>query len=399
VAKQRNLARRQVEPARHFRAGPALFGVERILNGGGSASGRTEAEEEHRGRENNMEPGNGRVVRHQAEQRAHRIHESEDGHEGIDEPEDLEEHPRRTGPGHAAKEKDDSGSEMDAVVEGVDVENAEQHRHSIYSSDRRGDEPKNADGKKDDTEDNGSSFNHKNLLWFERVTLMAAGADAGKPKTWNKPANLLSKIDNMKKILPGLIAALGVLIVDLTHAQSPSPATMKRAVFAGGCFWCIQPSFDHAPGVFKTLVGYAGGTEPDPNYELVSSERTKYRESIEITYDPAKISYEQLLDIYWKQINPTQSDGQFTDIGPSYRAAIFYDNEEEKKIAEASKEKLARSGKFDKPIVTEILPAMKFYPAEHFHQKYYLLNPTRFEAFEDGSGRTSYQKKTWGKSP
>ena len=225
---------------------------------------------------------------------------------------------------------------------------------------------------------------------------MAAGADAGKPKTWNKPATILSKIDNMKNILPGLIAALGVLIVDLSDAQSPSPATMKTAVFAGGCFWCIQPSFDKAPGVFKTQVGYAGGTEPNPTYELVSSERTKYRESIEITYDPAKISYDQLLDIYWKQIDPTQSDGQFTDIGPSYRAAIFYGSEEEKKIAEASKEKLAHSGKFDKPIVTEILPAMKFSPAEDYHQKYSEKNPAHFEAFEHGSGRTSYQKKTWG---
>ena len=202
----------------------------------------------------------------------------------------------------------------------------------------------------------------------------------------------------MKSILLGLIAALGVLIVDLSDAQSPSPAATSKAVFAGGCFWCIQPSFDKAPGVIKTVVGYAGGTEPNPTYELVTSEKTKYRESIEITYDPAKISYDQLLDIYWKQINPTQSDGQFTDIGPSYRAAIFYGNEEEKKIAEASKEKLAHSGKFDKPIVTEILPAMKFSPAEDYHQKYSEKNPTHFEAFEHGSGRTSYQKKTWGDS-
>src|ERR1700704_318822 len=226
---------------------------------------------------------------------------------------------------------------------------------------------------------------------------MAAGAGAGKPKTWNKPATLLSKIDNMKNILPGLIAALGVLIIDLSDAQSPSPAATRTAVFAGGCFWCIQPAFDKAPGVFKTQVGYAGGTEPDPNYELVSSERTKYRESIEIIYDPAKISYEQLLDIYWKQINPTQSDGQFTDIGPSYRAAIFYGTEEEKKIAETSKEKLTRSGKFDKPIATEILPSIKFYPAEEYHQKYYRQNPEYFEAFEKGSGRVSFEKRVWDK--
>jgi methionine-S-sulfoxide reductase len=199
----------------------------------------------------------------------------------------------------------------------------------------------------------------------------------------------------MKKIPFLLITALGVLVVDLSDAQSPSPAATKTAVFAGGCFWCIQPSFDKAPGVLRTLVGYSGGTEPNPTYDLVTSEKTKYRESIEITYDPAKISYDQLLDIYWKQINPTQSDGQFTDIGPSYRAAIFYGNEEEKKIAEASKEKLAKSGKFDQPIATEILPAMKFYPAEDYHQKYSQKNPEHFEAFEHGSGRTSFQKKKW----
>jgi peptide-methionine (S)-S-oxide reductase len=148
--------------------------------------------------------------------------------------------------------------------------------------------------------------------------------------------------------------------------------------------------------VIKTAVGYCGGTEPNPTYELVSSEKTGYRESIEVTYDPTKISYKQLLDIYWRQIDPTQADGQFTDIGPSYRAAVFYSNPEEKKMAEASKEKLARSGKFRKPIVTEILPAMKFYPAEAYHQKYYQQNPEHFEAFEEGSGRTSFQQKAWG---
>jgi len=182
-------------------------------------------------------------------------------------------------------------------------------------------------------------------------------------------------------------------------ADDKTPSSTKTAVLAGGCFWCIQPAFDKAPGVIKTVVGYCGGTEPNPTYELVGSEKTKYRESIEITYDPAKISFEQLLDIYWKEIDPTQADGQFTDVGPSYRAAIFVSNDEEKKIAEVLKEKLAKSGKFDKPIVTEILPAMKFYPAEAYHQKYYQQNATHFEAFEEGSGRKSFQKKKWGKSP
>lgn len=191
---------------------------------------------------------------------------------------------------------------------------------------------------------------------------------------------------------------LYVLMFGLGFALSPaqtSPATTKTAVFAGGCFWCIQPAFDKAPGVIKTTVGYCGGTEPDPTYELVGSERTKYRESIEIIYDPAKISYDQLLDIYWKQIDPTQADGQFTDTGPSYRAAIFYSSDDEKKIADASKAKLGSSGKFKKPIVTEILPAMKFWPAEDYHQKYYQQNPEHFEAFEHGSGRASFQKRNW----
>ena len=211
---------------------------------------------------------------------------------------------------------------------------------------------------------------------------------------------MLSKIDNMKAFLGFLLPCVAsALIVDLGSAQNSPTPTTRTAVFAGGCFWCIQPAFDKAPGVIKTIVGYCGGTEPNPTYASVSSEKTGYRESIEITYNPGKISYEQLLDIYWKQINPTQSDGQFTDIGPSYRAAIFYAGDDEKKIAEASKEKLSHSGKFDKPIVTEILPAMKFYPAEASHQKYYQQNPEHFEAFEKGSGRVSFQKKKWGESP
>jgi methionine-S-sulfoxide reductase len=181
-----------------------------------------------------------------------------------------------------------------------------------------------------------------------------------------------------------------------SHGQSPASATTRTAVLAGGCFWCIQPAFDKTPGVIKTVVGYSGGTEPNPTYKLVTSEKTKHRESIEITYDSAKISYEQLLDVYWRQIDPTQADGQFTDIGPSYRAAIFYGNAEEKKIAEASKDKLTRSGKFKKTIVTEILPAMKFWPAEDYHQKYYRENPERFEAFEEGSGRVLFKKDKWG---
>ena len=225
---------------------------------------------------------------------------------------------------------------------------------------------------------------------------MAASRGVSKIISNNVGHARLSKFDNMKLLILTTISL--VLATEGALAQD-SPTSSKTAVFAGGCFWCIQPAFDKAPGVLKTTVGYCGGTEPNPTYELVGSEKTKYRESIEVVYDPAKISYDQLLDIYWKQIDPTQADGQFTDIGPSYRAAIFYSGDEEKKIAEASKEKLSASGKFKKPIITEILPAMKFWPAEDYHQKYYRQNPEHFEAFEHGSGRVSFQKKTWGDKP
>lgn len=182
----------------------------------------------------------------------------------------------------------------------------------------------------------------------------------------------------------------------LSAAESPSSAT-KTAIFAGGCFWCMQPPFDHAKGVVKTVVGYTGGSEADATYGKVSAHTTKHREAIEITYDPAQISYDQLLDIFWRNINPTQADGQFHDLGLSYQAAIYYASEDEKKQAEASKETLSKSGKFTKPIVTEILPAMKFFPAEDYHQKYYLKNPAEYEAYHVGSGRTAFLERIWGK--
>jgi peptide methionine sulfoxide reductase msrA/msrB len=197
-----------------------------------------------------------------------------------------------------------------------------------------------------------------------------------------------------------LIAALATFVgTNICEAADPTPpAATKTAIFAGGCFWCMQPPYDQAKGVVKTVVGYTGGSEADASYEKVSGHRTKHREAIQVTYDPTQISYEQLLDIFWRQINPTQADGQFHDIGLSYQAAIFYGNEEEKKTAEASKEKLGKSGRFQKPIVTEILQLMNFYPAEDYHQKYYLKNPADFEAYHVGSGRVSFLGKIWGET-
>jgi len=192
-----------------------------------------------------------------------------------------------------------------------------------------------------------------------------------------------------------LFVSLLLAFVVLTNAAEPTPVNTKKAIFAGGCFWCIQTPYDKAKGVVKTIVGYTGGSAEDATYEKVSSHRTKHREAIEVTYDPAQISYEQLLDIFWRNIDPTQADGQFYDIGPNYKAAIYYANDDEKKAAESSRETLAKSGKFSKPIVTEILPAMPFYPAEDYHQKYYLKQPADYEAYHNGSGREKFFEKTW----
>jgi peptide methionine sulfoxide reductase msrA/msrB len=186
------------------------------------------------------------------------------------------------------------------------------------------------------------------------------------------------------------------LILILCGLTATARAESKTAIFAGGCFWCMQEPFDHVKGVTQTVVGYTGGSKEDANYTAVSAHKTQHREAIEITYDPAQVSYAQLLDVFWHNINPTQADGQFHDIGLSYQAAIYYGNEEEKKIAQDSKEKLSKSGRFDQPIVTEILPAKPFYAAEDYHQKYYQKNPADYEAYHIGSGRVSYLARVWG---
>ena len=186
------------------------------------------------------------------------------------------------------------------------------------------------------------------------------------------------------------------LILILCGLTATASAESRTAVFAGGCFWCMQEPFDHVKGVTQTVVGYTGGSKEDANYNAVSAHKTQHREAIEITYDPAQVSYAQLLDVFWHNINPTQADGQFHDIGLSYQAAIYYGNEEEKKIAQDSKEKLSKSGRFDQPIVTEILPAKPFYAAEDYHQKYYQKNPADYEAYHIGSGRVSYLARVWG---
>ncbi len=198
-----------------------------------------------------------------------------------------------------------------------------------------------------------------------------------------------------------LLAALAACAVAVANGQqpaAPSPASeVQRAYFAGGCFWCMQYAFDKVPGVTKTVVGYTGGKVAAPEYEEVSTGRTGHAEAIEVQYDPAKVSYPQLLDVFWKNIDPTTENRQFADHGTQYRTAVFYRDDSEKQAAETSKAALEKSGKYNgKPIVTEITKVGPFYPAEEYHQEYYRKDPDHFQRYEVGSGRAGYIKKMWG---
>ncbi|MFD1318614.1 peptide-methionine (S)-S-oxide reductase MsrA [Loigolactobacillus zhaoyuanensis] len=169
---------------------------------------------------------------------------------------------------------------------------------------------------------------------------------------------------------------------------------MKKAIFAGGCFWCMVQPFDTQPGIEKVVAGYTGGTVADPTYEQVASHTTGHTEAVEITYDPAVISYAQLVEIYWRQTDPTDAMGQFQDRGDSYRPVIFVNDDDERAVAEASKAQLAASGRFDQPIVTKIEVAQTFYPAEDEHQDFYNKNAWRY-AIEEQGGREQFIQKKW----
>jgi methionine-S-sulfoxide reductase len=181
----------------------------------------------------------------------------------------------------------------------------------------------------------------------------------------------------------------------MTNAENPNKTL--TATFAGGCFWCMQPPFEQLKGVTSVMAGYTGGHSKNPTYEEVCTGTTGHAESVQVIYDPSKISYDELLEVFWRNIDPTSENAQFADHGTQYRTAIFYHNEEQKRLAEASKEKLAKSGKFKKPIVTEIVAASAFYPAEDYHQHYANKNPLHYKAYKYGSGRATFLEKTWGK--
>jgi peptide-methionine (S)-S-oxide reductase len=191
-----------------------------------------------------------------------------------------------------------------------------------------------------------------------------------------------------------ILVALGLLAA--TGADAQGPAVTAKATFAGGCFWCVEADFDKIDGVLSTLSGYIGGKVDKPTYEQVSAGRTGHTEAVEIVYDPKRVSYERLVAYFWHTIDPTVKDRQFCDVGSQYRTGIFYHDEAQRRIAEASKATLEKSKPFPQHIVTEIAAATTFYPAEEYHQDYYKKNPIRYTYYRNGCGRDARLKQLWG---
>ncbi len=197
-----------------------------------------------------------------------------------------------------------------------------------------------------------------------------------------------------------LRVAAGVALWLATSLASDAlpPGERATAIFAGGCFWCEETAFEGLPGVLSVVSGYIGGQTKNPTYEQVSSGGTGHAESVEVTYDPAKTSYEKLLDVFWRNVDPFQKNGQFCDHGPQYRSAIFYEDEAQKRAAEESKRKLEEQEKFKGKIATQIVPASTFYPAEEYHQDFYKKNPVRYHEYREGCGRDARLKQIWGEA-
>jgi peptide methionine sulfoxide reductase msrA/msrB len=192
---------------------------------------------------------------------------------------------------------------------------------------------------------------------------------------------------------------IGMEIGSQTGERSGSgDATFGVATFAGGCFWCTEASFEKLEGVLEVVSGYTGGEESDPTYEQVAAGITGHAEAIQVRYDPSRTTYGDLLELFWHEVDPTDPSGQFVDRGRQYRTAIFYHDEEQRKLAEESKAALEQSGRYDAPIATEILPAKAFYPAEEYHQDYFRKNPLRYQYYRWRSGRDQFLERVWGEA-
>lgn len=205
-------------------------------------------------------------------------------------------------------------------------------------------------------------------------------------------------MNRIRSMFSALLLLLAVPALGADPAQVTAPAETARAIFAGGCFWCMEHPFDVLPGVISTTSGYIGGHKADPSYQEVSAGGTGHAEAVEIVFDPQRVSYEQLLEVFWRNIDPTDAGGQFVDRGSQYRSGIFYLDEQQRQLAEASKAALAKTGPFKRPIVTEIGAATEFYPAEAYHQDYYQTNPLRYRFYRFNSGRDQFLDKVWGKN-
>ena len=196
--------------------------------------------------------------------------------------------------------------------------------------------------------------------------------------------------------MPKLHLAFALLLATSAVAQTP-PADLPKATFAAGCFWCVEEAFDKVPGVVSTTSGYMGGTKRNPTYPEVSTGATGHTEVVQVIYDPKKVSYERLLEQFWLNHDPTVKDRQFCDVGSQYRPSIFYHSEEQKRLAEASKAKWDKEKPFSQPIVTPIVAAGDFWPAEDYHQDYYKKNPVRYKVYTSGCGRYARLDQVWGK--
>jgi peptide-methionine (S)-S-oxide reductase len=201
----------------------------------------------------------------------------------------------------------------------------------------------------------------------------------------------------LRKLL-NTVLSVGAIILSGGMAYSASPGTAPtetaKATFAGGCFWCMEPPFDKLDGVISTISGYTGGKKKNPTYEQVSAGNTGHAEAVQVTYDPKKITYEKLLDVFWHNVDPLTPNRQFCDAGSQYRTAIFYHDETQKRLAEESKKALSK--RFKEPIVTEIVAAGEFYPAEDYHQDYYIKNPLRYKFYRYNCGRDQRLEQIWG---
>ena len=207
----------------------------------------------------------------------------------------------------------------------------------------------------------------------------------------------------MSKTRVVLCVFLAAGVISLAGQEPPTVAVggdpaLKTATFAGGCFWCMEPPFDTLDGVVSTTSGYTGGHQKNPAYAEVSAGRTGHAEAVEVLYDPARISYAQLLEVFWRNIDPLTRDRQFCDTGSQYRSAIFYHDADQERLARESKERLDRSRRFTDPIVTQVAPASAFYAAEDYHQDYYLKNPLRYKFYRYRCGRDKRLTQLWGET-